>query len=526
MMPKVLISDKLSPRAKEIFEVHGVDVDVRTDLSLDELKEILPDYDGIAIRSATKLKEDVLQSDGNLKVVGRAGIGVDNVDVDTATARGIIVMNTPYGNAITTAEHAIAMMFALARQIPEASASTKAGKWEKSKFMGVELTNKTLGIIGCGNIGAIVASRALGLKMRVVAFDPFLTQERATELGVEKVELETLLTRADFITIHTPLNDKTRGLLNEETFAMMKKGARLIHCARGGIVDEKALYKALKDGHLAGAALDVFEVEPATDNPLFELENVICTPHLGAATAEAQENVAIQIAEQMSDYLNNGAITNALNAPSLSAEDAIKLKPYLGLSEQLGRFLGQIASTGIKQVKITYEGILNGLNVKPLTALILTEVLKPSLDHVNLVNAPVLAKQRNIKVTEATSDMAGDYSTRLRVELQTDKQTIKLSGTLFGNKQARLLTINDVEIEAELSGHMLYVHNNDKPGFIGALGTVLGRDGINIAHFHLGRSKQDDTAVALVKIDQAAGEETLAAIQGLDQCLDVKALSF
>ncbi len=522
MVPKVLISDKLSAKAKDIFVMRGVDVDVKTGLTAEELAEIIPNYDGLAIRSSTKVIADILEKATNLKVVGRAGIGVDNVDIPTATAKGVVVMNTPFGNSVTTAEHAIAMMFALAREIPQANQSTHAGKWEKSRFMGVEVTNKTLGLVGCGNIGSIVASRALGLKMKVAAFDPFLTDERAVELGVTKVTFEQMLEQADFITIHTPLNDKTRGLFGAEAFSQVKEGVRIINCARGGIIDEVALKDALESGKVAGAALDVFEVEPAVDNPLFGMDNVICTPHLGASTNEAQENVALQVAEQMADFLTKGAISNALNVPSLSAEDAVRLKPYLTLAKQLGGLIGQISRSGLKEIKISYEGALSKLNVKPLTSLIMTEVLSPRLDQVNMVNAPVLAKERGIKVTESLSEDVGDYTTILKISLVTQEREYSVSGTLFGHVKPRLLMLNDVEIEAELSGSMLYVENNDKPGFIGALGTTLANENINIAHFNLGR--KGDKALALLSVDQDVCEDVLKKLEKLDHILEIQSI--
>ena len=375
MAPRVLISDKLSPAAVQIFKDRGVDADVNTGLSKDELIKIIGDYDGLAIRSMTKVDKDVLAAAKKLKVVARAGIGVDNVDIPAATAAGVIVMNTPFGNSITTAEHAIAMMFALARELPAADVSTQAGKWEKNRFMGVELYGKTLGLIGCGNIGGIVADRAIGLKMKAIAFDPFLSPERAVELGVEKVELEELLARADFITLHTPLTDKTRNILSRENLAKTKKGVRIINCARGGLVDEEALREALESGQVGGAAFDVFTVEPAKENVLFGAPNFIATPHLGASTNEAQENVALQVAEQISDYVLTGAITNSLNAPSVSAEDAPKLKPFVSLIEKLGAFAGQMVDAGLKTIEIAYIGEVAKLNVKPLTAAALAGVL-------------------------------------------------------------------------------------------------------------------------------------------------------
>ena len=377
--PRVLIADKLSPAAAQIFTDRGIQTDTKTGLDKDQLAEIIGQYDGLAIRSATKVTEKVLAKAGNLKVVGRAGIGVDNVDIPAATARGIIVMNTPFGNSITTAEHAIAMMMALARQIPEADRSTQAGKWEKSKFMGVEVTAKTLGIIGCGNIGSIVADRAQGLKMKVIAYDPFLTPERALDLGVEKVELDELFRRADFITLHTPMTEKTRNIINAETIATMKKGVRIINCARGGLIVEAALAEAIKAGHVAGAAIDVFEVEPAKDNPLFGLPNVICTPHLGASTGEAQENVALQVAEQMADYLLSGAITNAVNFPSISAEEAPKLKPFVKLAEMLGSFAGQLVDGAPSLIRLEYAGDVADMNTSALTSAAISGALGLSL---------------------------------------------------------------------------------------------------------------------------------------------------
>src|SRR4051812_14540282 len=395
-MPRVLIADKLSPAAVAIFKERGVDADVKTGLSKDELLKIIGDYDGLAVRSATKADKDVLAAAKRLKVIGRAGIGVDNVDIPAATAAGVVVMNTPFGNSITTAEHAIAMMFALARQLPAADASTQAGKWEKNRFMGVELYAKTLGLIGAGNIGGIVADRANGLKMKVVAYDPFLSAERAVEIGVEKVELEDLLARADIITLHTPLTDKTRNILSAENLAKTRKGVLIVNCARGGLVDEAALRKGLDSGHIGGAAFDVFTVEPAKENVLFGSDKVVATPHLGASTNEAQENVALQVAEQISDYLLTGAVTNALNSPSVNAEEAPRLKPYIALAERLGAFAGQMVDVGLKAIDIAFEGEVAKLNTRPLAAAALSGVLKPILEEVNMVSAPAVAKERGI----------------------------------------------------------------------------------------------------------------------------------
>ena len=525
-MPKVLISDSLSPRAVEIFQERGVEVDVKVGLKPDELKAIIGNYDGLAIRSASKVTKDIIASADRLKVVGRAGIGVDNVDIPAATARGIVVMNTPFGNSITTAEHAIALMFALARELPAANASTHAGKWEKNRFMGVEVTGKTLGIIGCGNIGSIVAERALGLRMRVIAFDPFLSVERAQQLGVDKVDLDALLARADFITLHTPLTEGTRNILNAENLAKTRKGVRIINCARGGLIVEEDLKAAIESGHVAGAALDVFVTEPAKTNLLFGMEQVICTPHLGASTSEAQENVALQVAEQISDFLVTGAVVNALNMPSVSAEDAPKLRPYMKLAEQLGSFAGQLADSGLKAVTIEYEGHVSELNSRPLTQLVLKGLLSPLLTSVNMVNAPVIARERNIGVSETKRERCSDYHTLIRVKVTTDQGTRVLSGSLFGGDKPRLVGIDDVAVEAELSPTMLFTRNEDKPGYIGRLGAMLGDHGVNIATFHLGRTAPGANAVALVSVDQVVDDGLLDRIRHLPGVVTAVALSF
>jgi len=525
MKPKVLISDSLSPRAVEIFKERGIEVEQKTGLKPDELKSIISQYDGLAIRSSTKVLPDILAAATKLKVVGRAGIGVDNVDVPAATARGVVVMNTPFGNSITTAEHAIAMMFALARQLPVANASTHAGKWEKSKFMGVELTGKILGVIGCGNIGSIVADRALGLKMKVIAYDPFLTPDRAQQLGVEKVERDQLFTRADFITLHTPLTEQTRNIIDAQNLAKCKKGVRIINCARGGLIVEQDLKSALESGQVAGAALDVFIEEPAKQNILFGMENVVCTPHLGASTTEAQENVALQVAEQMSDFLLTGAVTNALNMPSVSAEDAPKLRPYMKLAEQLGGFAGQVVQSGIQAVSLEYQGHVASLNTKPLSNLALMGLLRPSLDLVNMVNAPSIAKDRGIKISETRNESSGNYQTLMRLTVTTDQGIAQIEGTLFG-KHPRIVAIDDVPLEAELARHMLFVRNEDKPGFIGRLGTKLGAANINIANFNLGRSQLGANAVCLVAVDGPIAVGLLNEIKALSGVVGVYALTF
>ncbi|MDG2523696.1 phosphoglycerate dehydrogenase [Caulobacter segnis] len=523
--PRVLIADKLSPAAVDIFKNRGVDFDIKTGLSKDELIAVIGDYDGIAIRSGAKLDKDVIAAANKLQVIARAGIGVDNVDIPAATAKGVVVMNTPFGNSITTAEHAIAMMFALARQLPAADASTQAGKWEKNRFMGVELYAKTLGLIGAGNIGGIVADRALGLKMKVIAYDPFLSPERAVEIGVEKVELEDLLARADVITLHTPLTDKTRNILSAEALAKTKKGVLIVNCARGGLVDEVALRKLLDDGHVGGAAFDVFVTEPAKENPLFGSDKVVATPHLGASTNEAQENVALQVAEQMSDYLLTGAVTNALNSPSITAEEAPKLKPYVALAEKIGALAGQMVDFGIKAIDIAYEGDVAALNVKPMTSAALSGILKPMLAEINMVSAPAVAKERGITVSESRQEVSPTYDSLMRVTITTEKGKRSFAGIVVGGAP-RIVEVKGMELDAAFSPAMLYVNNLDKPGFIGALGGLLGEAGVNIATFNLGRVGAGDDAIALVGVDQAPDDALLTKIQALPHVKEARALRF
>jgi D-3-phosphoglycerate dehydrogenase / 2-oxoglutarate reductase len=528
MPAKVLISDALSPAAVAIFKDHGLEVDFQPTLGKDKdkLAEAINGFDGLAIRSTTKVTPKILERAQNLKVIGRAGIGVDNVDVAAATARGIIVMNTPFGNSITTAEHAITLMLSLARQIPEADASTHAGKWEKNKFLGVEIFGKTLGVIGCGNIGAIVADRALGMKMRVIAYDPFLSDERAVDLGVEKVKLEDLLRRADFITLHTPLTDKTRNIINADSLKLTKKNLRLINCARGGLVDEAALYEALASGRIAGAALDVFATEPASDSPLFKLPNVVCTPHLGASTTEAQENVALQIAEQMSDYLIRGAITNAVNFPSISAEEAPKLKPFITLAEKLGSFAGQLTESGIKRVQISYEGMVAQMNTRALTSAAIAGILRPMLQGVNVVSAPTVAKERGIAIEETRRDAEGDYESLITLTVTTERQSRHVSGTVYADGRPRIVNIKGIRMDAEFGASMIYITNLDKPGFIGKFSSTLGDAGINIATFHVGRETAGGNAVSLIEIDGDLPEDVLAKVRALPQVTQAKPLRF
>ena len=529
MAPRVLISDALSPAAVQIFKDRGVEVDFQPNLGKDKekLAAAIDGFDGLAIRSATKVTAKLLEQAKGLKVIGRAGIGVDNVDIPAATARGIIVMNTPFGNSITTAEHAITLMLSLARQIPEADSSTRAGKWEKNKFLGVEIFSKTLGVIGCGNVGSIVADRAIGLKMKVIAYDPFLSAERALDLGVEKVELDELWKRADFITLHTPLTDRTRNIINADTLKLTRKGVRLINCARGELVDEAALVAALKSGHVAGAAIDVFPEEPPpADSPLFGLPNVVCTPHLGASTLEAQENVALQVADQMSEYLLRGAISNAVNFPSISAEEAPKLKPFVALAEKLGSFAGQLTETGVQRVQITYEGVVAQMNTRALTSAALAGLLRPMLQNVNVVSAPIAAKERGIVVDETRREAAGDYESLITVTLTTDQQSRHVSGTVFADGRPRIVNIKGIRMDAEFGPSMIYITNLDKPGFIGKFSSTLGDAGINIATFHVGREAAGGSAIALIEIDGELPPDLLAKVRALPQVQQAKPLRF
>jgi len=528
MAPKVLISDSLSEAAVQIFRDRGIDVDFQPDLGKDKdkLAEIIGNYDGLAIRSATKVTEKILAAAPNLKVIGRAGIGTDNIDKEAASKQGVIVMNTPFGNMITTAEHAIAMMFAVARQIPEASASTHAGKWEKSKFMGVELTGKTLGVIGAGNIGGIVCDRARGLKMKVVAYDPFLGEEKAEEMGVEKVELDDLLKRADFITLHVPYTDQTANILGRENLAKTKPGVRIINCARGGLVDEEALAEMLKSGHVAGAAFDVFAEEPAKENPLFGLPNVVCTPHLGAATTEAQENVALQVAEQMSDYLLTGAVTNALNMPSVTAEEAKVMGPWVKLAGHLGAFIGQMTDEPIKAINILYDGSVGQMNLKALNCGVVAGIMKRANPDVNMVSAPVVAREKGIQISTTNQDKSGVFDGYVKVTVVTEKRERSIAGTVFSDGKPRFIQIKGITIDAEIGEHMLYTTNEDVPGIIGTLGQTLGENGVNIANFTLGRHTAKGEAIALLYVDDQVPETVIGKLHDTGMFRQIKPLQF
>ncbi|ACI56459.1 D-3-phosphoglycerate dehydrogenase [Rhizobium sp. BK619] len=528
MAPRVLVSDELSETAVQIFRDRGVEVDFEPQLGKDKdrLLDVIGKYDGLAIRSATKVTEKIIQGATNLKVVGRAGIGVDNVDIPAASRRGIIVMNTPFGNSITTAEHAIALMFAVARQLPAADTSTQAGKWEKSKFMGVEITGKTLGVIGAGNIGSIVCARAIGLKMHVVAYDPFLSKERAEEMGVTKVELDELFARADFITLHVPMTDKTRGILNKEALAKTKPGVRIINCARGGLVDEAALAEAIKSGHVAGAAFDVFEVEPAKESPLFGLPNVVCTPHLGASTTEAQENVALQVAEQMADYLVKGAVSNAINMPSITAEEAPILKPFIRLADVLGAFVGQVTEEPIKEIEILYDGITANMNTRALTSAVLAGLIRPQVADVNMVSAPIMVKEKGVVLSEVKRDKTGVFDGYIKLTVTTESMTRSVAGTVFSDGKPRFIQIKGINLDADVGSHMIYITNTDVPGMIGFIGTTLGTAGVNIANFQLGRDKQGGDAIALLYVDGDVDDTVLAQLTANQAIRQAKLLTF
>jgi D-3-phosphoglycerate dehydrogenase / 2-oxoglutarate reductase len=524
-MPKVWIADKMSERAAEVFRARGIEVDYRPGLSDEEKLAIAGDYDAIAVRSSTKLKGALLEAASRVKVIGRAGIGVDNIDVEACSRRGIVVMNTPFGNTVTTAELAIAHLLAAARQIPQATASTKAGKWEKNRFMGMELTGKKAGVIGAGNIGAIVCDRLKGLHMAVYVYDPFISNERAEAMGVHKVDsVEALAETVDVLTIHVPLVEATRNLIDADILARMKDGSIVVNCARGGIVDEAALFDACQSGKLRAAALDVFAEEPARGNPLFELENVSCTPHIGASTDEAQENVAVQVAEQMSDFLLQGSVRNAVNMPSLSEDEARMLGPYLLLCRRLGQLQGQIVSPGYTRVAVHFEGQAAGLNRKPLINAVLQGLLAESMEEVNAVNAMVLAKERGIDVEESASERSEHFLSQIRVEIEGDAGHHSVAGTVFDEVRPRLVSIDACEIEMAPEGRMLFVRNYDRPGVVAGIGAALAAADINIGDFRLGRNPDMAEAIALVTVDSRPPADLIAALHELPNIIDVRYL--
>lgn len=523
-MARILVSDRLSDKGIDILRsADGIEADVSTGMSPEELLKIIPDYDGMIIRSSTKVTAEVIRAAKNLRAIGRAGIGVDNVDIGEASARGVVVMNTPGGNTVTTAEHTIAMMMSLARKIPQASASVKAGKWDKKRFVGMELAGKTLGVVGTGRIGSIVVRRAHGLEMKVIAYDPFIAAEAAEKMGVELMSLDDVLGRADVITIHTPLTAETRRLIGREAFGKMKKGALIVNCARGGILDEAALAGAIREGVVAGAALDVFEKEPPEGSPLLELNEVILTPHLGASTSEAQEKVAIAVAEQMVDFFTHGVIQNAVNVPSIDPEKLSAVKPYLALGERIGSFLSQVAEGAARKVEIVYMGELADEDTRPISQSILKGVLDVFVDErVNFVNAPYLAKARGIEVSSGSSSVKRNFASLLGVRLVTDKGEVYVEGTVFAGGEPRLVKLGDFLLEAQLQGVMLVFTNNDRPGVIGAIGTYLGEHGINIASFELARTGMGGRAMSIVTVDTAPTPEQMAEMAGIENVLKVR----
>ncbi len=520
---KVLISDSLSQEGIDILKKAGLEVDIKTGMKPDELKACIEDYDGIVIRSATKMTADVIDVATNLKVIGRAGSGLDNVDKNAASKKGIVVMNTPGGNTITTAEHAFSMIMSLARNIPQATGSMKAGKWEKKKFMGVELFSKTLGIVGIGNIGAQVARMAHGLEMSVIAFDPFLSDDKAAEMGVEKVELKELFKRSDFITIHTPLTTDTKYLVNKDSIGTMKDGVRIVNCARGGIINEQDLLEAVKSGKVAGAALDVFETEPPENNPLLELDQVICTPHLGASTTEAQVNVAVKVAEQIVDYLVNGTIRNAVNFPSIPADQFPKLKPFVTLAEKMGAIAAQIYEGSISEITLEFKGEAADINTEPVTIAAIEGILNPILEEsVNFINAPFIARERGIEVKETRSDEKGDYQSQLLLKVRSNGTENEIVGTLIGKKEPRIIRVDNFPVEIIPEGVMLYIQNNDMPGVIGNIGTTLGKNKINIARMHFGRESKGGNAISVVSVDAEVSDVVLKEIKELPNINSVK----
>ncbi len=522
---KVLVSDNISPKGVELMEKAGLKVDVKTGLKPEELKSIIGEYHGLVIRSATKVTSEIIEAAEKLKVIGRAGSGLDNVDRAAATKKGIVVMNTPGGNTITTAEHAIAMMFALARNIPQATASMKEGKWEKKKFMGVELYNKTLGVLGLGNIGTQVAKRAQGLQMNVICYDPFLSDEKAADLGVEKVSLDDLFSRSDFITIHTPLTPETRDLINAKTISKMKDGVRIINCARGGIVNEKDLHDAILSGKVAGAALDVYEKEPPEDLSLIKLDKVICTPHLGASTTEAQENVAVAVAEQIIDYLLSGVIRNAVNFPSIPSDQLPSLLPYIKLAEIMGSFGAQIYEGGISEVTLEFRGKAREIDTKPVTIAAIKGLLTPILlETVNFVNAPIIAKERGIEVKETTSEDALDFHNMLVLRIRANGKETKICGTLYGKTEPRIIKVDKFPVEIVPEGTMLFIYNNDKPGVIGNIGSLLGKNNINIARMHFGRETAGGMAISVVNIDSDVEDRIVEELSKLPNIISVKVI--
>src|SRR5713226_4144374 len=522
---KILVSDSLAPEGLEVFQrAGGFEVDVRLGLKPDELKKICADYEGWVIRSGTRITAELIEAAKNLKVIGRAGVGFENIDADAATKKGIVVMNTPGGNNVTTGEHTIALMMALARHIPQAVASLKGGKWDRNKFVGVELCNKTIGVIGLGNVGRIVAERAAALKMKVLGYDPFISGENIARMGVEPANLEDIFTKSDFITVHVPLTPDTQGLINRDAFAKMKTGVRIINCARGGIVDEKDLADAIKEGKVAGAALDVYVDEPPpADHPLVKLPQVITTPHLGASTDEAQLNVAIAVAEQMVDFLAKGVVRYAVNVPSVSPELLEILRPYLILAEKLGSLLVQMADSLPKEVQVEYRGEVTQYNLAPLTLAVLKGLLTPVMESgVNYVNAPLVARERGVHIMESKGERSSDFASSITVKANDKKQGLEVEGAIFGSKHPRIVRVNNFYLEAVPEGYILILHNKDVPGVVGTVGTILGKNGINIAGMELGRTEKGGNAISFTHVDDVVPKKALAELRALPQIVSAE----
>ncbi|HYP29480.1 MAG TPA: phosphoglycerate dehydrogenase [Blastocatellia bacterium] len=521
---RILVCDGLENSGVEILRnAPGITVDERPSITPQEVSDTIGEYDALIVRSKTQVTSDLIARAHNLRVIGRAGTGVDNIDVPAATRRGIVVMNAAAGNTVTTAEHTFAMMMALARQIPQAVASTKEGRWEKNRFLGVELRGKTLGVVGLGRIGSTVASRARAFGMDVIAFDPYFTPEAAKEQGIDMVRLDDLFSRADFVTLHTPLTEGTRGLIDAKAIERMKTGVRIINCARGGLIDERALADAVSSGKVAGAALDVFEQEPVqADNPLLGLDNVITTPHLGASTQEAQLGVAMMIAEQVLDYLQKETVTGAVNVPAISAELLAAIGPYIHLGEKIGLFQGQVFGHDLLEVNIEYSGEVASHDVKPITQAVIAGLLGPVIERVNIVNAAVVAEERGVRITESLHRRARDFASMIRVHCKTSDGESEVAGALFGRREARIVRINGFNLEAIPSGHMLYLFNRDAPGVLGRFSTFIGDQGVNIGRLYLGRKKIGERALALIQIDQPLSEDALRGLASLEDVISVQ----
>jgi len=527
MTTKIFVADDVSESGLGPLRSAGFSVEKRPGLKPPELLEALNGCEGLIVRSETKVTADILDAANTLRVIGRAGVGVDNIDVPAATIRGVVVMNAPDGNTITTAEHTVAMLVSLARSIPQASSSLKSGSWDRKKFIGVELQGKTLGIVGLGRIGRVVASRARAMGMLIVAYDPFIAPEQARDLEIELAPLDEVFSRADFLTVHTPLTSETRGLINRDALSRMKQGARIINCARGGLIDEDALYEAITNGSIAGAALDVFSEEPPpADHKLLHLDQVIVTPHLGASTKEAQEGVAFTVAEQMRDFLLTGALRGAVNVPAISVKEFNLIQPYVALAESLGRFQAQLVDKAVSEVRIQYAGEIVDMDAAPVTRAFLAGLLRDVSARVNAVNAFLIADERGIKVTTTYIRTAADMAPAIRTEISASQSTQSLAGTLFGygdqRREGRITEIDGFYLEATPHGHMVVTRNHDVPGVIGGIGTILGQGGVNISRFHLGRRERGGEAMAVIEVDAPLSKETLQSLRSLEQVISAQ----